>query len=564
MTDNLPLGYSSLVEMRQEYVIPMINFILDAGDINLVANKNGICNGLAAVYVKYALDGKRDEFVNLIEAINKEGKAASLGQESEPLPEGITESKINSFIQEVLNAYLPQEFNKKLCQDDGVQNLKVQVPQATEGQEGEVTTTLQPMKLQKVYNLPLVAKREHWGFIFNKMAVPNTAWTIATPTHTVAVSVTENGAFEYYNPNNKKFELLTHDAKNSAGRKLANLLSGDAFPTEAGALETMPLTINVMAHPSTTIKFEFPTHEKIIDYLCKKDSDYMHANVDMGENAPFDQLTMAAMQNEVEMIKEWFRKGATDARMAFKIAARDNRIEAINCLLEDDFREFLNDDDGDPVVTLMAACKLALQAGRLEAFERLIQDDVILSKIIAGITHAEHGVSYQRLLLSGVAASNNPECVTKVLTLLGKHVSKDTIAKTIQTQDILRIAKEAEHPVCLAILTNFSKNPASFLEKPLQSSDNEEKVYPATNQEIKKYVLKLPTLSEILRKILNFFKNLIITPRTEADKLTATVKEATALFSFKKHRPGWMQQVDEKNQDNNTDEEDQVAPGNAP
>lgn len=116
MSNKSPLpdfGFTSVKGMEQAYIIPMINLILQEGDIELSANDNGICNGLAAVYVQYALEGKSSQFARILDAINRKGELLAQKKDPESIKnQTVSDSEINQFIREVLNAYLPQEFNK--------------------------------------------------------------------------------------------------------------------------------------------------------------------------------------------------------------------------------------------------------------------------------------------------------------------------------------------------------------------------------------------------------------------------------------------------------------------
>ncbi|MCW8450825.1 hypothetical protein [Legionella quinlivanii] len=558
MSNKSPLpdfGFTSVKGMEQAYIIPMINLILQEGDIELSANDNGICNGLAAVYVQYALEGKSSQFARILDAINRKGELLAQKKDPESIKnQTVSDSEINQFIREVLNAYLPQEFNKKLSQEDAVLNLKVPVAQPAPGPDGDTTTVNVPMKLQRVYNIGLVAERGDWRHIFNKMRVPDTAWTVRTPTHAIAVSVNKDGNFEVYDPNNNKFRVFTDGEKVNAAGKLANFLSREAFATEQGPLETIPLTINVMAHPSSTINHSFPDKENfIIKNIIKNNPERANASADVGDNVHFNQLTMAAIQDDKDLIEAWFRNGASDSRMALKMAARDNKLEAMTILLDEQYRSFLNDADGDPSVAYLAASKIALQAGRLQAFVKFLEDGFVRQTLDKHVQNEQHGKVYQLFLLKGAAASRNPECVKAVINYLNESVPNLNLAALIKSEDVLDIARNAGDQRCLNILKTLA-------EKPQMAHDSDEEAdYPQNEEETKEYVSRLPSFTELLSRLWNWIKSGFSSPKSAQSKISEqdeAIKPLIATSQYYKSRARDIRDENSNNQTERTNDED--------
>ncbi|RAP36194.1 hypothetical protein B1207_08560 [Legionella quinlivanii] len=565
MSNKSPLpdfGFTSVKGMEQAYVIPMINLILQEGDIKLSANDNGICNGLAAVYVQYALEGKSSQFAKILDAINRKGELLAQKTDPESIQnQTVSDSEINKFIQEVLNAYLPQEFNKKLSQEDAVLNLKVPVAQPAPGPDGDVTTVNVPMKLQRVYNIGLVAERGDWRNIFNRMRVPDTAWTVRTPTHAIAVSVNKEGNFEVYDPNNNKIRVFKDGDKVNAASKLANFLSREAFATEQGPLETIPLTINVMAHPESTIAPDsFPDKENfIIKNIIKNNPERANASADVGDNVHFNQLTMAAIQDDKDLIEAWFRNGASDSRMALKMAARDNKLEAMTILLDEQYRNFLNDADGDPSVAYLAASKIALQAGRLEAFEKLLADDFVRDTLDKHVQNEQHGKVYQLFLLKGAAASRNPECVKAVVNYLNQSVPNLNLAALIKSEDVLQIARNADDKRCLNILMALAEKPLAAHDADNDYTSSEDIHYPQNEEETKQYVSRLPSFTELLSRLWNWIKSGFTSAKSEQSKIAEQDEAMKPLIATTQHYKSRAREIREENSspeaDSTNDEE---------
>lgn len=450
-----PIGYTTTKGMNQAYLIPMMNLYLKKTTA-LKANENGICNGLSAVFTKYAIEGRQAEFAEIIQAINKKGEAIALAnagkkREAEALnnaPSKISDSQISAFIQDVLIAYLPQEFDKKYCQDDGISFLKVNTSVLTTPESLNEVEIAKPM--EKVYNIGMVAEPDDWAPIFDEMKANDTAWTIATPEHTVAVSV-NNGKFEFYDPNNLKYIIC------ETGADLARELSHKAFLQDADKpVDLLPLIINVMAHPDKKIDFTFPDKKELVQDLAKKNPESVNPTVTLGDGVAFDSLSMAATQNDVKMLEALLENGAKESRKALQYAAKDNRVDALNVLLSDRFKDNLG---ADRKMASLTACAQALRGGRFEAFERLIADKNVNDVIKEAVNDPTNAKVYRELLLKQAAASGSIKSVDQVINFLKANVSNieevqkidglTGIERLAQSKEVLANAKDSGNLACL-------------------------------------------------------------------------------------------------------------------
>lgn len=81
----------------QESIVPRINEYLKAQNIPLKFDEQGVCNGLASLYAKYVLEGRADEFQDLLK------RASNVTAYDE---------EVNTFINQVLLTMEPELFNK--------------------------------------------------------------------------------------------------------------------------------------------------------------------------------------------------------------------------------------------------------------------------------------------------------------------------------------------------------------------------------------------------------------------------------------------------------------------
>ncbi|CZH31222.1 TPA: hypothetical protein I8Y89_001414 [Legionella pneumophila] len=427
--------------IRQSEVIPLLQKYLLANNHALEVNKDGICNGLAAAYCKYAAQGQEELFIEMLRKIQV------LGQQTEnTMPqEKIDESLVCKFIAEVLFTFLPQKFNKTLCQDDAGKLLKVDSKDPKE-------TEAKPLKHE--YNIGLVAKPEAWGQIFNRIKAEGSVMTVATPTHAIAISV-KNGKFHVYDPNHNKIDVFEDTmeegadppkVKVSAGTKLAKALAREVFPENKDkSADLLALTINVFSHPEQPLNHQFPDLPLILKNISKKDTETDKA-IDQSVNfngKPFNSLAMAAMQNDEKALRILIEKGAQHPEIALQIAARDNRLKAIDVLLDPSHRHLYK----DPEKVMVEACKLALEVGRFEALDKLLQNKEVKDAFTEFMKNSEN----QNYCLKKVASSGSPQCIEQFINFYEK-LQDANVSQLIISNKAIELAQKSGNKSSVELL----------------------------------------------------------------------------------------------------------------
>ncbi|MCW8450542.1 hypothetical protein [Legionella quinlivanii] len=527
------LGYTSNKEMSQDFLIPMINRILEKGGVKLTANDDGICNGLAAVYIKYALQGKSSEFAAMLNAINQRGQQAIMeGINESPLPSTssdseISDSDINRFIQEVVFCFLPDEFNKQLSQVDAVHLVTVPVEKHIENPDGNVTQVSEPQKLQSVYKLGLVAEKGAWKQIFNKMRAPDTAWHVGSLDHAVAVHVNKEGNFEVYDPNYRKIAVFKDGhpkPESTAAGQLENFL----FRRFAMETNKMALTIDVVAHPQAAIDFNFPDKASfIIDNLSRRYPDVKNDALKNSKGAPYNQLAMAARINDTEMLKLWLEKGSSSSHVALLAAVQDNRLDSLEVLLENQYRHCLNDPENSPLSAYYDAVKVALKKGRTESLGKLLNDHDIRLSISQLLQNNAQGTEFQLELLSNAAKSRNPYCIRILTDFLKDNVPDLDFAQLINSGNVLEIAREAGNPQCVQILKNLVAEKPGIAQdsaNDLNSAEDEMPAYPSNEEEVKHFIWRLPSFREVISMIVDKIASFFRSSKAETDSSTQKYK----------------------------------------
>ncbi|WP_133138374.1 hypothetical protein [Legionella tucsonensis] len=156
---------------------------------------------------------------------------------------------------------------------------------------------------------------------------------------------------------------------------------------------------------------------------------------------------MAALQNDTELMGLLFEKGANNPDVALQLAARDNRLKALNMLLEESYRKLLKDSEK----TMVESCRLALEFGRTEAFIILTTDHEIN---VHFKKHLEE-VKSQAEILKRVVKSGSWECLEKLIYYYENNIPNLNLHELI-SEDIIETAQKIGNKQCLEILSQKS------------------------------------------------------------------------------------------------------------
>ncbi|KTD00024.1 YopT-type cysteine protease domain-containing protein [Legionella erythra] len=135
-------------------------------------NKSGVCNGLAAGYIKYALQGQIDQFQTILNTI------ANLPPNAE------WNEDVYSFAKDVAKSFMPEEYDKTLNQ---LNNL--------------ATLDIAGKKLAPAFDLAMTTSDTNWTQILKEIALrDDEAMIVRSVNHAVAISK-KAGNYIIYDPN---------------------------------------------------------------------------------------------------------------------------------------------------------------------------------------------------------------------------------------------------------------------------------------------------------------------------------------------------------------------------
>lgn len=479
-----------VIGLEQSKVVPMLRKYLEYNDINLEPSAQGICNGLAAVYVKYALSGKEEEFLSKLHQIHEKGQAIERitsmdfhQDRKEPLPTPEQDSRLNQFIAEVMFAFLPQKFDKQYSQDDSVRLLKIIV----QDPDNPLLQTGKPMTQE--FNLGLAASTRDWGQILNRLKVDGTAITVNSPTHSIAIAV-ENGQFRVYDPSHHTIDVC------ETGNDLAKLLSREVFPDQGKTAKELALSINVYCHPEHQANHPFPSKEWIVQHLSTdRETDKINRCATINA-IQFDSLAMAAMQNDVDLIRLLVKNGANHPEVALQVAARDNRISVLSLLLEDEFKQLINNKEK----TFSEACSVALESGRVASFAALMEDPEVKRHFIECIKDPEHRIE----IFKKTAASECSGSLQQLVECLEMNCSEIDIPSLIKESHAIQLANNTGDKKSMELLAK-----KCGIELPVSASKTS-RDFPTTVPETHSLIRKMLSFTHFIKELYKAIKNLLI------------------------------------------------------
>ncbi|MCR9192745.1 MAG: hypothetical protein NXI01_08840 [Gammaproteobacteria bacterium] len=187
-------------------------------------DKEGMCRGLASVNVKYILEGKGHEFLEMLEKISGDIQ-----------PDSEHDNFINHFVVEVALTQMPYLFDAGVSEQGILQKNSIQCLEI----EGE--------RLSSSFDLSMSTKDENWVEIISNLELKeDEPILVSNNNHCISVKKTssELGKYVVYNPNYPEGIRCFAD-ETALVQELREIL-----PPEDKESESLGLLISVIRHPS--------------------------------------------------------------------------------------------------------------------------------------------------------------------------------------------------------------------------------------------------------------------------------------------------------------------------
>ncbi|KTD48757.1 ankyrin repeat-containing protein [Legionella rubrilucens] len=433
---------------HQGNIIHHLNRYLDWHNKPVRMNRQGICNGLAAVYVNYALQGQTGKFQALLNSI------ANLSATSE------WNEEIHLFAKKVAKSFMPEEYDKTLNQLQSITTLEIAGKPLTPSFELGMTTS-----------------DTHWIQILKDIALQDDeAMIIRSVNHAASLSKKE-GQYILYDPNySKGFKVfqsekdVIHELHFNVFRytgmlglitdsfDLSEMLSPIAVPLELYG--PLGLHVQVIRHPErNNTPRSFPDLGELFKKYFTTDQTALSSAGDHG----ITNLFWAILLDNKEAVKVLYDKGFNNDKhvvTACIVAASMNATQVLPLFLA----QIKEEKD---IRRMPDIFKEALREGRKEALETLLQDDngsACFSDIILMRGNAA-------TFLHHAAAGGNPDILKFMLDAYqnegAPELSEKDIAQTILAGNAITAALGSKSPACVNLLYQQLKKVPGGVDEPL-------------------------------------------------------------------------------------------------
>jgi hypothetical protein len=372
------------LDIKQKRLIPLIQAYLNDRDIDLKVNESGICAGLSNVASQYMLEGRSAEFQQLMSRIASKIEA----KDSSP------DSEIDEFIQKVIYAFMPQEFDHTKSQPDMIQEINA---------DGE--------KVALPFQFSAVTSDDEWSLLFSKIYenAQGSVIRINSPDHAITVHCQEKG-FVIYDPNQPKFRNVRPDA---VVDKLKLLL------TKNKGAEYLPMSLAMVAKPSDMNSININAIEDVSSSIDHKTTFFGKNDEAKGIIAPqYDSLILACLDKNTHTLEQLLSNGVWNNN-AIYLAAKTKYNDGLALLLETAQNHQLDD------ATIVNAILNAASEGNIDGLNLLCQYEDINSKFMGLLELNE----FKSQLLGAALYSSNNQAINYVIDLLAvpKNELKDLL-----------------------------------------------------------------------------------------------------------------------------------------
>lgn len=207
---------------NQSKLIKIVNNRLRQLDFDFQFDKDGICAGLASLYVKHALEDNTEEFFQQLEKLSQLPLDYEFGKNQ----------YAENFIREIETAFNPARYNQQYIDRFDLEKIH----------------TINGDAISNEFNLGLITEEANWESILSQIARNNRAWYLLSTNHAIAIAI-KNGNYIIYDPN---YRVNTKAFQNAAD-VIAEIKKCFSYDTDPFAL-----SIRVFANPKDKVCNDYP------------------------------------------------------------------------------------------------------------------------------------------------------------------------------------------------------------------------------------------------------------------------------------------------------------------
>ncbi|KTD42426.1 hypothetical protein [Legionella quateirensis] len=392
----------------QVKIIDSVNKVLSKNDTPVKLNKGGVCGGVASLYVRYSLEGKKREFFELSKQLANLPEGYQIGQNN----------AIDKFIREI-----EIEFNR-------FNYTKGQYYQG----DMEHTVFINGKPIKKEFSIGLVESAANWSNLLNQIRNEGRACYIRSHNHAIALSFVDN-EYEIYDPN---YDEDNDENPNAQATNTRRFLTADEAINELSQQFGYPdnsdvgLGIIVYANPDDPTPATYPDKNKLLSKSLKSKRDYQR---DIGINDKdwkYNSLFFATNINDRQTVEYHLQQGEIEIKECPYLMQMESNNELV-------FQLYSKTLDEKTKQTLIY---YAIWSGNIELFQRM-SEDYQKNHVV---TPAEH-IAFKALVqnnfsLLRAAQSINPVCIMEVLKLYKSYnIPLNSISESNITKIIIQLTK---------------------------------------------------------------------------------------------------------------------------
>lgn len=369
-----------MMPINQAYITLVLNEYLQLHNLPIRINEGGTCTGLASVFTKYVLEGKEQEFFNILNAIAERQIKKEM------------EDKINIFVAEVVLSFNPSTYSPELDQRRSMDTLWV---------NGEHPKTS--------FKFGVVTSDKHWESIIQKLDLQeNEVMPIHSINHSIAITK-RGGTYFVYDPN------YTWGVQSfTTEQALIKALHDNVFNYADGPL-CMHLEI-FSSHKKEPAR----TYPNINDLYKNHIDDNCINQVAKFKKSPltFDTLTTAARIDDVAAVNYLLEHGATPPLIAGSIDEATNILHiaihtghnALRTLVSKMDPKYIDDIPEEKIHNLFIYASFC---GKEDSFDVLLENERFARVFNKWLADTEGN----KKLISAATDGGNVKLLQKILSL---------------------------------------------------------------------------------------------------------------------------------------------------
>lgn len=426
----------------QVKIIDSVNKFLSRNDAHMKLNKGGVCGGLASLYVRYTLEGKKNEFFELSKRLASLPEDYQMGHNN----------AIDQFIREI-----EIEFNR----------FKYTKGQYYQG-DMEHSVLINGKPIKKEFSIGLVESPTNWSNLLEQIRNEGRACYIRSHNHAIALSFI-NDQFEIYDPN---YDEDNEEHPNPQSTNTRRFSTADEAIDELSRQFGYPdnsdvgLGIIVYANPNDTSQATYPDKKQVLLKSLHNKPDYQRTIAQKDKDWNYNSLFFATNINDRQTIEYHVQQDEIAIKDCAYLMLMDSNNELV-------YQIYTNKSNKE---NKQALIYYALWSGTIGLFQRMVEDYQKNHVVTAVEKIAFKFLIQNDFSLLRAARSRNPVCIMEVLKLYKNYdIPLNSISEHLLTKIIIQLTKNGNAELLKAFTQEIPVLSESVITAGIRTAANHDK-----------------------------------------------------------------------------------------